>query len=83
MLESLGFIDPLVVLFTNVEEGIPPDTLGASSLTYSLIIWSDGAFISFVLDAFHRVELSRPQARDVDPTLRDVPISLVHGIKDS
>ena len=61
MLESLGFIDSLVVLFANVEEGIPSDTLGAAILTYALIIWSDGAFITFVLDAFHRVELSRAQ----------------------
>ena len=62
MLESLGFIDSLVVLFANVEEGIPPDTLVTAILTYALIIRSDGAFITFVLDAFHRVELSRAQA---------------------
>lgn len=62
MLESLGLVDSLVVLLANVEEGIPPDTLGAASLTNALIIWSDGAFITFVLDAFHRVELSRAQA---------------------
>ena len=80
MLESLGFIDSLVVLFADVEERIPPDTLGAASLTYTLIIWSDGAFLNFLLNGSHGVKLPRAQACDVNPALRDVPVSLVHGI---
>ena len=63
VLESLGFIDSLVVLFANVEEGISTDTLGAASLTNALIIWSDGTtFLSCVLDAPHGVKLPRAQA---------------------
>jgi hypothetical protein len=80
VLESLGFIDSLVVLFSDMEEGIPPDTLGATSLTYALIIWSDGTFITFVLDRSHGVKLPKAQACDINPALRDVPVSLVHGI---
>ena len=83
MLESLGFIDSLVVLLTDVEEGIPPDTLGAASLTNALIIWSYGAFLTFVLDGSHGVKLPRAQACDVNPSLRDVPVSLVHSIWDT
>ncbi len=80
MLETFGFIDSLVVLFANVEEGIPPDTLGAASLTNALIIWSDGTFITLVLDASHGVQLTRAQAGNVNPAIRYVSISLVHGL---
>jgi hypothetical protein len=80
VLEGLGFVDSLVVLFTDVEEGISPNTLGAASLTNALIIWSYGTFLTFVLDGPHGVKLPRAQACDVNPALRDVPVSLVHGI---